>query len=41
MHRWAARSLTAHLDKLLADGAVRADRAGYTLIQSPRARQER
>jgi glyoxylase-like metal-dependent hydrolase (beta-lactamase superfamily II) len=35
MHRWAARSLTAHLEKLVADGAVRADRAGYSLIQSP------
>ena len=36
MHRWAARSLTAHLTKLVADGAVRAsdDRATYTLVQS-------
>jgi glyoxylase-like metal-dependent hydrolase (beta-lactamase superfamily II)/8-oxo-dGTP pyrophosphatase MutT (NUDIX family) len=34
MHRWAARSLTAHLDKLVAEGAARADRAGYTLVQS-------
>ena len=34
MHRWAARSLAAHLDKLVADGAVRAGRAGYTLVQS-------
>ena len=33
MHRWAARSLTAHLEKLVAEGAVRADRAGYTLVQ--------
>jgi glyoxylase-like metal-dependent hydrolase (beta-lactamase superfamily II)/8-oxo-dGTP pyrophosphatase MutT (NUDIX family) len=41
MHRWAARSLTAHLEKLLADGAVRAGRAGYTLVESPRAGQDR
>jgi len=34
MHRWAARSLTAHLDKLITDGAVRTGRAGYTLVQS-------
>ncbi len=34
MHRWAARSLTAHLDKLVTDGAVRTGRAGYTLVQS-------
>lgn len=34
MHRWAVRSLTAHLDKLVAEGAARADRAGYTLVQS-------
>jgi glyoxylase-like metal-dependent hydrolase (beta-lactamase superfamily II)/8-oxo-dGTP pyrophosphatase MutT (NUDIX family) len=34
MHRWAARSLTAHLDKLVAEGAASADRAGYTLVQS-------
>jgi glyoxylase-like metal-dependent hydrolase (beta-lactamase superfamily II)/8-oxo-dGTP pyrophosphatase MutT (NUDIX family) len=33
MHRWAARSLTAHLEKLVSEGAVRADRAGYTLVQ--------
>jgi glyoxylase-like metal-dependent hydrolase (beta-lactamase superfamily II)/8-oxo-dGTP pyrophosphatase MutT (NUDIX family) len=33
MHRWAARSLTAHLDKLVAEGAVRSDRAGFTLVQ--------
>ncbi len=33
MHRWAARSLTAHLDKLVSEGAVRSDRAGYTLVQ--------
>lgn len=34
MHRWAARSLTAHLEKLLAEGAVARERAGYTLVQS-------
>jgi glyoxylase-like metal-dependent hydrolase (beta-lactamase superfamily II)/8-oxo-dGTP pyrophosphatase MutT (NUDIX family) len=34
MHRWAARSLAAHLDKLVAEGAARADPAGYTLVQS-------
>jgi glyoxylase-like metal-dependent hydrolase (beta-lactamase superfamily II)/8-oxo-dGTP pyrophosphatase MutT (NUDIX family) len=34
MHRWAARSLTAHLDKLVADGAVRGDPARYTLVES-------
>jgi glyoxylase-like metal-dependent hydrolase (beta-lactamase superfamily II)/8-oxo-dGTP pyrophosphatase MutT (NUDIX family) len=34
LHRVAARSLTAHLDKLVADGAVRADRGRYSLVQS-------
>jgi glyoxylase-like metal-dependent hydrolase (beta-lactamase superfamily II)/8-oxo-dGTP pyrophosphatase MutT (NUDIX family) len=36
MHGWAARSLTAHLGKLVAEGAVSAsaDRATYTLVQS-------
>jgi glyoxylase-like metal-dependent hydrolase (beta-lactamase superfamily II)/8-oxo-dGTP pyrophosphatase MutT (NUDIX family) len=34
MHRWAARSLTAHLDKLVADGAVRADGPRFTLVKS-------
>ena len=34
MHRWAARSLTAHLDKLVADGVVRAKGSGFTLVQS-------
>jgi glyoxylase-like metal-dependent hydrolase (beta-lactamase superfamily II)/8-oxo-dGTP pyrophosphatase MutT (NUDIX family) len=33
MHRWAARSLQAHLDKLVAEDEARADRAGYTLVQ--------
>jgi glyoxylase-like metal-dependent hydrolase (beta-lactamase superfamily II) len=35
LHRWAARSLTAHLDKLLAERAVRADGEKYRLVQSP------
>src|SRR6185312_14718002 len=34
VHRVAARSLTAHLDKLVADGAVRAEEGRYTLVQS-------
>jgi glyoxylase-like metal-dependent hydrolase (beta-lactamase superfamily II)/8-oxo-dGTP pyrophosphatase MutT (NUDIX family) len=34
MHRWAARSLTAHLEKLVAEGAAHDDRAGYSLVQS-------
>ena len=34
MHRWAARSLTAHLDKLTADGAVRASGERYALVKS-------
>ena len=36
IHRVAARSLTAHLDKLVADGAVRAEEGRYTLVQSKR-----
>jgi hypothetical protein len=32
IHRVAARSLTAHLDKLVADGAVRAVGGRYTLV---------
>jgi glyoxylase-like metal-dependent hydrolase (beta-lactamase superfamily II)/8-oxo-dGTP pyrophosphatase MutT (NUDIX family) len=32
-HRVAARSLTAHLEKLVADGAVRARDGGYTLVR--------
>ena len=36
MHRWAARSLTAHLDKLVADGEVRGGSAGFALVQSTR-----
>lgn len=35
MHRWAARSLAAHLDKLVAEGAVRLGPGGYTLVQFP------
>ena len=37
VHRVAARSLTAHLDKLVADGAVRAEEGRYTLVQSKTA----
>ena len=37
IHRVAARSLTAHLDKLVADGAVRADAARYALVKSAAA----
>jgi glyoxylase-like metal-dependent hydrolase (beta-lactamase superfamily II)/8-oxo-dGTP pyrophosphatase MutT (NUDIX family) len=33
LHRWAARSLTAHVDKLVADGAVRASAGRYALVQ--------
>ena len=34
LHGWAARSLTAHLQKLVADGAARAEGARYALVQS-------
>jgi glyoxylase-like metal-dependent hydrolase (beta-lactamase superfamily II)/8-oxo-dGTP pyrophosphatase MutT (NUDIX family) len=34
LHGWAARSLTAHLQKLVADGAARAKDGRYTLVQS-------
>jgi hypothetical protein len=34
IHRVAARSLTAHLEKLVADGAVRAEAGLYTLVKS-------
>ncbi|HEX4926814.1 MAG TPA: MBL fold metallo-hydrolase [Burkholderiales bacterium] len=34
VHRVAARSLTAHLDKLLADGAVRAAAEKFALVES-------
>jgi glyoxylase-like metal-dependent hydrolase (beta-lactamase superfamily II)/8-oxo-dGTP pyrophosphatase MutT (NUDIX family) len=33
IHRVAARSLTAHLDKLLAEGAVRLEESRYTLVR--------
>jgi glyoxylase-like metal-dependent hydrolase (beta-lactamase superfamily II)/8-oxo-dGTP pyrophosphatase MutT (NUDIX family) len=33
VHRVAARSLTAHLDKLVAEGAARADGGRYALVQ--------
>jgi len=35
IHRVAARSLTAHLDKLVADGAVRPSGGRFALVQSP------
>jgi glyoxylase-like metal-dependent hydrolase (beta-lactamase superfamily II)/8-oxo-dGTP pyrophosphatase MutT (NUDIX family) len=34
IHRVAARSLTAHLEKLVAEGAVRAEEGRYTLVES-------
>jgi glyoxylase-like metal-dependent hydrolase (beta-lactamase superfamily II) len=34
LHAMAARSLTAHLDKLVADGAARAEGGRFTLVQS-------
>ncbi|HYD57893.1 MAG TPA: MBL fold metallo-hydrolase [Burkholderiales bacterium] len=34
MHRWAARSLTAHLDKLVSEGAVREGPDGFALVES-------
>jgi glyoxylase-like metal-dependent hydrolase (beta-lactamase superfamily II)/8-oxo-dGTP pyrophosphatase MutT (NUDIX family) len=37
IHHVAARSLTAHLDKLAADGAVRTAGKRYTLVKSRRA----
>ena len=37
IHRVAARSLTAHLEKLAADGAVRAAGERYALVKSRRA----
>jgi glyoxylase-like metal-dependent hydrolase (beta-lactamase superfamily II)/8-oxo-dGTP pyrophosphatase MutT (NUDIX family) len=33
VHRVAARSLTAHLEKLVADGAVRSRNGGYSLVK--------
>jgi glyoxylase-like metal-dependent hydrolase (beta-lactamase superfamily II) len=38
VHRVAARSLTAHLEKLTAEGMVRAREGTYSLVESPRAR---
>jgi len=38
IHRVAARSLTAHLEKLVADGAVRASGGRFALVQSPSER---
>jgi glyoxylase-like metal-dependent hydrolase (beta-lactamase superfamily II)/8-oxo-dGTP pyrophosphatase MutT (NUDIX family) len=35
IHRVAARSLTAHLDKLVADGAARLEEGRYTLVKLP------
>ena len=34
IHKWAARSLTAHLDKLAAEGAVRASNERFSLVKS-------
>jgi DNA-binding HxlR family transcriptional regulator len=33
VHRVAARSLTAHLEKLVADGAVRRRNDAYSLVK--------
>jgi hypothetical protein len=41
VHRVAARSLTAHLGKLVAEGAVRAAGGRFTLVQSPPKRSPR
>ena len=35
IHKVAARSLTAHLEKLVAEGAVRLEERRYTLVKSP------
>ncbi len=37
IHPVAARSLAAHLEKLLADGAVRVSSGRYALVKSPAA----
>ena len=34
IHGWAARSLTAHLDKLVAEGRARAEGGRFTLVKS-------
>jgi hypothetical protein len=33
VHRVAARSLSAHLEKLVAEGAVRRRNGGYSLVK--------
>lgn len=38
LHGWAARSLAAHLEKLVAEGAVRASGGRYALVKSPSPR---
>ncbi len=35
MHKWAARSLSAHLGKLVAEGAAREGPDGFALVESP------
>jgi glyoxylase-like metal-dependent hydrolase (beta-lactamase superfamily II)/8-oxo-dGTP pyrophosphatase MutT (NUDIX family) len=35
LHPWAVRSLSAHLDKLVAEGAVRVAGGRFALVQSP------
>ena len=37
IHRMAARSLTAHLDKLVIEGAIRSAGGKYSLVESRRA----
>ena len=34
MHKWAARSLSAHLEKLVAEDAAREGPDGFALVQS-------
>ncbi len=34
LHRWAARSLSAHLDKLVAEGAAKEGPDGFALVES-------
>jgi glyoxylase-like metal-dependent hydrolase (beta-lactamase superfamily II) len=41
LHRVAARSLTAHLEKLVADGAVRSAGGRFALVQSRPERSAR
>ena len=40
LHGWAARSLTAHLHKLVGDGVARAEGALFALVQSARRPEE-